>query len=220
MSYDLYLRDPVTHETLIVSAHMMYGGNILCNVINGELIPAPTTEAYLNITYNYAHYYYEAFPAPGDEAFINQHESDEKQFGLISDKGGIHSLNGMSGLKAIPVLNEMISRIESRYKKTDGSWQVSPREESYIIQKNTGSRIDNISFWEIRCKYRNSGYSEDEINRLIDKNYEEKTEIVHVDEGSDGGSYWVSTAANAIRPLYQLIALSQMRPDGIWKVES
>lgn len=29
--------------------------------------------------------------------------------------------------------------------------------------------------------------------------------------------YWMPTRANAIRPLYQLLALAQMRPDGIWE---
>lgn len=29
--------------------------------------------------------------------------------------------------------------------------------------------------------------------------------------------YWLPTRQNAIRPLYQLLALAQMRPDGIWE---
>lgn len=33
MSYDLYLRDPVTKKELQVPAHMMYGGNIRCDVV-------------------------------------------------------------------------------------------------------------------------------------------------------------------------------------------
>lgn len=32
----------------------------------------------------------------------------------------------------------------------------------------------------------------------------------------DCKGYWKPTAKNAIRPLYQLIAMAQMRPDGIW----
>ena len=53
MSYDLYLRDPVTKKELQVPAHMMYGGNIRCDVVGGQLVPTTTTEAYMNITYNY-----------------------------------------------------------------------------------------------------------------------------------------------------------------------
>ena len=36
-----------------------------------------------------------------------------------------------------------------------------------------------------------------------------------VNEG-DTSDYWLGTAANAIRPLYQMIALAKMRPDRIW----
>ena len=34
--------------------------------------------------------------------------------------------------------------------------------------------------------------------------------------GDDCG-YWVATRENAIRPLYQLLAMAQMRPDGVWE---
>ena len=32
----------------------------------------------------------------------------------------------------------------------------------------------------------------------------------------DAGGYWTPTKANAIKPLYQLLALARMRPDGVW----
>ena len=35
------------------------------------------------------------------------------------------------------------------------------------------------------------------------------------EEGATG--YWMPTRANAIKPLYQLLAFAQMRPDGIWE---
>ena len=45
MSYDIYLTDPVTHEPLkLEAAHHMRGGTY---AMSG------TTEAWLNITYNY-----------------------------------------------------------------------------------------------------------------------------------------------------------------------
>lgn len=31
------------------------------------------------------------------------------------------------------------------------------------------------------------------------------------------GDYWIPTKANAIKPLYKLIELAKMRPDGIWE---
>jgi hypothetical protein len=38
---------------------------------------------------------------------------------------------------------------------------------------------------------------------------------IEVNEG-DTHDYWLPTAANALRPLYQLVALAKMRPDCIW----
>lgn len=29
--------------------------------------------------------------------------------------------------------------------------------------------------------------------------------------------YWIPTRKNAIKPLYQLLAMAQMRPDGVWE---
>lgn len=34
----------------------------------------------------------------------------------------------------------------------------------------------------------------------------------------DTSDYWEPTAANAIRPLYQLVVMSKLRPDGVWRV--
>ena len=67
---------------------------------------------------------------------------------------------------------------------------------------------------------KNEGKSDDEAGQLADTRYTSCTERFTVDEGSDGGSYWTATAVNAIRPLHQLIALSQLRPDGVWSEES
>lgn len=35
------------------------------------------------------------------------------------------------------------------------------------------------------------------------------------EQGATG--YWMPTRENAIRPLYQLLAFAQMRPDGVWE---
>lgn len=32
-----------------------------------------------------------------------------------------------------------------------------------------------------------------------------------------GGSYWVPTRVNALKPLYQLLTMAKMRPDGVWQ---
>ena len=165
MSYDLYLRDPVTKKELQVPAHMMYGGNIRCDVVGGQLVPTTTTEAYLNITYNYGRYYYEAFPDDKDHA--GQHEDDCGRYGIDPAWSGIYVLNGLSGVLAIPVLEEMIRRIKERYMNPDGSWSISKRERRYFINRDTGQRegedfmplltLFNMKKKALRTKRRKSG---------------------------------------------------------------
>lgn len=36
-------------------------------------------------------------------------------------------------------------------------------------------------------------------------------------EKNDVSGYWLPTRANAIRPLYQLLTLAKLRPDGVWE---
>ena len=60
----------------------------------------------------------------------------------------------------------------------------------------------------------------DEAARIYDETCEQCSEPYEAEEGSNGGSCWEETAANAIRPLYQLIALSRMRSGGVWSEKS
>ncbi len=65
--------------------------------------------------------------------------------------------------------------------------------------------------------YDRNGNKIDDILVLLHKPADvrkEETEL-EVNEG-DTSDYWLATAANAIKPLYQLIALAKMRPDCIW----
>lgn len=83
MSYDIYLADPVTHETLTMDAkHDMRGGTYAI----GE-----TDEMWVNITYNYSRWYYK------DYAF---------------GENGIRSIYGLSGAESIPVLKKAIAGLE------------------------------------------------------------------------------------------------------------
>ncbi|MBQ6480922.1 MAG: hypothetical protein IJI45_07390 [Anaerolineaceae bacterium] len=224
MSYDLYLRDPVTQERLEVPGHMMYGGNIKCEYLDmdGNYIPAVTTDAYLNITYNYSHYYYEAFPGADSKKEEDRvrYEKDKEKYGIVSNEGGIYSIDGVSGVVAVPILEEMIRRIETRYKD-DSVWITSKREKKYYRDRETGEEKVGIKllieYMELK---REGNLTEEQASEIIYSKYEEITETVLVDEGSTGESYWSDTAVNAIKPLYQLIALSKMRPDGIWSEES
>ena len=144
MSYDIYLRDRVTKETVhFDTPHQMAGGTY---AVGG------TTEAWLNVTYNYAQWYYKdgVFPDRGEKG---------KDFhnGLT----GIRSIYGLSGADSIPVLEHAIKALES-----------------------------------------------------ITEDLTEK----EIQEYKDGGAsgYWTPTRENAIRPLYQLLAMAKMRPDAEW----
>jgi len=138
MSYDIYLKDPVTKEVIeFYEPHQMHGG---LYQVGG------TREAWLNITYNYANYYYSA--TEGDERFFGQLWYEEPK------NLGIRGIYGKTGSESIRMLHDMICRIEPM-----------PDEE---------------------C------------------------------DDPECTGYWKPTAKNAIRPLYQLIAMAQMRPDGIW----
>lgn len=115
MSYGIYLTDPVTNEPLETETnHFIRGGTY---AIGG------TTEMYLNITYNYATFYYTVF-----------------------GERGIRILYGKTGAETIPILKEAISKLK--------------------------------------------------------------------DDVSD--DYWEPTEGNAKQALFGLLALAQMRPDGVW----
>ena len=116
MSYDISLVDSVTKETLEVETpHLLQGGTY---AVGG------TTEAWLNVTYNYAKHFYRVF--------------GEK---------GIRTIYGMTGAESIPVIKNAMSQLKD---------DVDP-------------------------------------------------------------DYWKSTEGNAKRALAGLLALAQLRPDGVWE---
>ena len=90
MSYDIYLTDPVTRDPIeLEEAHYMRGGTY---PLSG------TKEAWLNITYNYADWYY----SPG--VFAETWEDNSK---------GIRAIYGLTGAESIPVLKKAIETLES-----------------------------------------------------------------------------------------------------------
>lgn len=97
MSYDIYLKEPVTGETIqFDTKHQMKGGMYQ---IGG------TNEAWLNVTYNYSNYYYR-----------------ENVFG----KDGIRTIYGKSGAESIPILEKAVANLgdetDSDYwKSTEGN---------------------------------------------------------------------------------------------------
>jgi hypothetical protein len=116
MSYDISLTDPITKETIqFDSPHELKGG---IYALGG------TTEAWLNITYNYSLHFYRT----------------------MGDKG-IRAIYGLTGAEAIPLLKQAIGQLK-----------------------------DDVS-----------------------------------------GDYWESTEGNAKHALYGLLALAQLRPDGVFQ---
>lgn len=174
MSYDIYLREPVTGEVTNVPGHLMIGGTYKADYHpeTRTFTPALNTDAHLNITYNYGGYYREVY------------------------ENGIREIYGMQGVDSISVLENMISAISDKYKKND-TW-LSAKRTKIIYYDEEGNELEN---------------------RLVflKQKVAVKEEIMEyeVNEG-DTSDYWLVTAANALRPLYQLLALAKMRPDCIW----
>ena len=155
-----------------------------------------TRSLWLNITYNYASYYYEV--TDGDERFahreVSYYNSDGTE-GPIVTEYGLRGLYGKTGAETIPLIKDMIRRIEEKYKK-DGEWITTKRDKTSFYQN--GKEVDYV-------------YGVMHADECIRKDY-----VEDVSEGPNE-DYWEPTAGNAIKPLYQLIALAQMRPDGVWR---
>lgn len=173
MSYDISLTNPVTHETLTCETpHFMHGGTY---ALNG------TTELWLNVTCNYSDYY--------------RYEKEDGSKTSIYD-----DINNMSALESIPVLENLIEKINKKYKDENGEWK-SARRKRKVVYDEEGKRTKMDLFEAIRNNIK----------------YTVKTEEFDISEG-DTSNYWYATAANALMPLYQLITMAKMRPDGVWDV--
>ena len=190
MSYDVYLNERVSGEVIHFDyPHLMIGGTFeaIYDERTGDFYPKPTTKAHLNITYNYGSYYHEA--VEGDDRFLVTDYKGEKSY------NGIRGLYGKTGLESISMLSDMIFRITKKYKPGE-DWITSKRKvlHCYDMQGN------EIHPWE-----------------AIIKKIENTAEVVVEDiyEGPND-DYWKATAANAIRPLYQLMTFAKYRPDGVW----
>lgn len=152
MSYDIYLNNPETGEVSKVNSFLMAGGTVPCRNVNGQLVQAEQTDAWINITYNYAKYYYAV--TEGDERFAHRRSaSGEVDY-------GIRGIYGKTGAESIPLLQLMIHRIHERYIYSNG--------------------------------------------KLLDE------------RETDTSDYWRPTAANAIRPLRQMIMLAEQCPASVW----
>lgn len=120
---------------------------------------------------------------------------NDKRFG----DAGIRGLDGKTGLESIKMLKDLIARIESRYKE-NGEWIVTTRKKPRALDAN-GKEL-NIN--DILSGHATVAKTEDYFYKISEGNTDD---------------YWEATAANALRPLYQLLTMAEMRPDGVWEVE-
>lgn len=147
MSYDIYLKERATGETIELPVkHIMTGGTCCADYdeITGLFTVQATTEAWLNVTYNYTQYFRDA--TEGDSRFYGE-DVEGKYVNM-----GIRGIYGKTGAESIPMLKDMAERIQSKVA--------------------TESIVSN--------------------------------------------DYWTASAANAVKPIYQLLAFAELRPDGVW----
>ena len=109
MSYDIGLKNPVANETASFRQRIFAFVQKLAYAING------TTELWLNITYGYAPYYYET--TKNDERFAYNELISDDRHAIVQTKYGIRGIDGKTGTESIPMLKDLISRIEQKYKK-------------------------------------------------------------------------------------------------------
>ena len=187
MSYYIGLKNPSANETASFRQKIFAFVQKLAYAISG------TTELWLNIPYGYAPYYYET--TKNDERFAYNELISDDRHAIVQTEYGIRGIDGKTSAESIPMLKDLINRIEQKYKTPEG-WLTGQRERRKYFDKNN-NEIDCIT--AIETNQTNT----------------EVIETYTVSEG-DTSNYWEKTAANAIKPLYQLIAMAQLRPDGVW----
>ena len=126
MSYDIYLNNPETGEVSKVSSFVSY------KTVDGKLVQDEQTEAWVNITYNYAKYFYAV--TEGDERFAHRRSAS----GDVDY--GIRGIYGKTGAESIPLLQLMIDRIQERFIYSDRKW--------FAAQE-----IDTSDYWTSTAAY-------------------------------------------------------------------
>lgn len=201
MSYDIELKNKVTGETAKMR-HPQYvrGGTVPAklNPMTGELEQAEQAEAHINITYNYSHYYYEA--TDGDPRFAHDKVSGGTQ-GPIETEYGIRGLYGKTPAESIPMLMDMIEKIRQKYTDENGEWIETERTKPVYLRN--GQEIPE----------------REEIDAILHHKYDEKKDIKFMVNEGDMSNYWTATAANAIKPLMDMIVMATdnlTEADAVW----
>lgn len=186
MSYDIRIVDKTTRDEQYLPVPMFVRGGTVPAVVNsytGQLEQTQSEEAHVNVTYNYAKYYYEA--TDGDARFVHYDEDNEPHY-------GIRGLYGKTPSESIPMLQDMVRRIKDKYTDQIGNWVTTKRTRTRVYDKN-GNELDEPPLVIALTR-------SDDIASYRDEEYE-------VYEG-DTSNYWEETAQNAILPLMNMIAMA------------
>lgn len=194
MSYDIRLKNKATGETARMK-HPQYvrGGTVraVMDERTGQLVQAEQVEADINITYNYSHYYYEA--TDGDIRFAHDKVSAyyaDGTTGPVKTEYGIRGLYGVTPAESIPMLIDMIEKIKAKYTDESGEWIDTERTKT-VYYKN-GRQISEKHI----------------IDAIMHKDYDETKEVKYMVNEGDMSDYWQATAANAIKPLQDMIVMA------------
>lgn len=183
MSYDIDLINKNTKKILqMKNPAYVRGGTMPAEFnINGDLVQALQTEASVNITYNYASYYYEA--AEGDPRFLIFQDGK-------MENGGIRGVYGKTARESYAMLQDLYMRIHDKYyDKETGQWLISKRTRYVCLDQNGNAYKDPI--YPI-------------LNHLP---YSKMEETYTVSEGYTE-NYWEKTAANALNPLVHMMHMA------------
>lgn len=133
MSYDISLIDSKTHKIMELPVGVFAcSRNIYAEFdeTTGTFYQVPQKEAVINITYNYADYYYEV--CKGDQRFYKDNENL-----------GIRAIYGKTAKGSIPLLKYMIENIKKTYQNEDGTWKISDRTKPYALDTH-GNKITDL----------------------------------------------------------------------------
>lgn len=124
MSYDIELVHKNGETALVDTPFLMRGGTVPAIAdAYGNLRQALQREAHVNITYNYARYYYEAT------------ETDERFFSSEKKSLGLRALYGKTPKESLPMLTDMVERILKKYRDADGNWITTHRTKVVYLDK-------------------------------------------------------------------------------------
>lgn len=124
-----------------------------------------------------------------------------------------------------PVTNDIII-LDHPHQMNGGTYALGGTQEAWLnVTWNYGDWYrKDYAFGEegIRAIYGLSGVQsipvlEQAIKGLEDSPDELPEHAIKGYESQGVTGYWIPTKANAIKPLYQLLAFARMRPDGIWE---